>query len=287
MNVNGGVAGGVVALKIDVASRAGLRAGVPRLLALLAQFGARASFFVAFGPEDPCRTGWCSQLAGALRPRRRIVSGHADLVRRIADEGHEVGVCGWDHRLWRTRVQELDEPAIREQLELAFEAYERVLGVPPRAVAAPAWHATAASLKVQDALGLRYASDLRDAPPHRPVLDGYASSTLQIPSNRPCLLEVLPHAPGRPGHWTDALLGPDAALRVLPMRAEVEGLAYHEYLNVLLVRLHTCGLRTVTLAEAAEPLLALERGAGHTLAGPEPFARAAWPVHSVAPPGRT
>ena len=137
----------LVALKIDVASRAGLHVGVPRLLALLAQWGARASFFLAFGPEDPWRTGWCSQLAGALRPRRRIVSGHADLVRRIAGEGHEVGVHGWDHRLWRTRVQELDEHAIREQLELAFEAYERVLGVPPRAVAAPAWRATSASLR--------------------------------------------------------------------------------------------------------------------------------------------
>jgi len=236
-------------------------------LELLALFGTRASFFLAFGPEDPERSGWRSRLAGAFRPGRPVALDHADLVRRIVDEGHEVGV--------RTRVHELDEAAIREQLELAFAAYERVLGVAPRAAAAPAWHATAASLKAQDGLGLRYASDMCDAQPHRPVLDGYASSTLQIPSNRPCLLEVLPHPPERPGHWVDALLGADEALRVLPMRAEIEGLAYHEFLHLLLVRLRTSGLRTVTLADVAEPLLALDPGRACTEAERATVARVA------------
>ena len=249
------VTSGLVALKIDVATRDGLRRGVPRLLALLAEFGARASFFLAFGPDDP-GDGFRAHVPW---PRGRVAVDAPDLVRRVAGEGHEVGLHGWDHRLWRTAVHELDAAELREQLALACEAYERILGVPPEASAAPAWRTTAASLQAQDTLGLRYASDLRDvrdAPPHHPVLGGYVSSTLQIPCNRPRLLEVLPHAPERPRHWVDDLLGDDGVPRVLPLSAEVEGLAYLDFLRVVLVRLRMTGALTATLAELAEPLLA-------------------------------
>jgi polysaccharide deacetylase family protein (PEP-CTERM system associated) len=78
-----------------------LEIGTDRALALLDEFGIRATFFVL---------GWVADAA-------------PELVRRVADRGHEIASKGYDHR----GLRELG-PAFRDDLARAREALERASG---------------------------------------------------------------------------------------------------------------------------------------------------------------
>jgi polysaccharide deacetylase family protein (PEP-CTERM system associated) len=78
-----------------------LEIGTDRTLALLDEFGIRATFFVL---------GWVADAA-------------PELVRRVADRGHEIASKGYDHR----GLKELG-PAFRDDLARAREALERASG---------------------------------------------------------------------------------------------------------------------------------------------------------------
>lgn len=284
-----------VCLKIDVDTHDGMRDGVPRLLDVLARFGSRATFFLSFGPDNagkaiwnvfrergflrkmvrtraPGLYGWRTVLSGTLLPARRIASDFPDLVRRVRDEGHEVGVHAWDHRLWQDHLPRLPRERVAEQLGRAVATYSEILGARPHAVAAPGWMATRTSLEIQDSLGLQYASDMRGGGPILPVLDGYASATLQIPTTAPCLEEFI----------TERLLSPEEASRgcgrgaleaarrmlapplpaggsVVPLHAEVEGGAYAGFLGLLLEAVRASGRPVLTLGEYARSVCADRR----------------------------
>ena len=268
-------------LKVDVDTHDGMREGVPRLLRAFARRGIRATFFLSFGPDNagkaifnvlrspgflrkmvktgaPSLYGWRTIVSGTLLPARPIAAAMPDLVRQIAAEGHEVGVHAWDHRLWQDHLERLEPARIREQIDLACAAYERILGRPPHAMAAPAWLATRHSLQLQDERGLLYASDMREGCPGFPVLDGYPSTTLQIPSTQPCLEELLTDGVRDPSQWVERVLSPPAApvpAHVLSVHAEVEGGPYGAFLAELLDRLLETH-RLAPLEDLARDLLA-------------------------------
>lgn len=266
-------------LKVDVDTHDGMRDGVPRLLDAFRRHGVRGTFFLSFGPDNagkaiwnvfrpgflrkmvrsgaPSLYGWRTILSGTLLPARPIAAAMPDLVRRIVDEGHEVGVHAWDHRLWQDHLKRLTRAQIEEQVGLARGAYERILGGAPRAMAAPAWFETRTSIEVQDAQGLLYASDMRGGTPGFPVVDGYRSTTLQIPTTQPCLEELLTLGHTDPASWVDRVLEPPpepVAAEVFPLHAEVEGGVYADFLDRLLERLAPA--RTAwTLEEYAKRIL--------------------------------
>ena len=265
-----------VALKIDVDTHEGMRDGVPRLLEALREARVRASIFLSFGPDNsgkavwnvlrqkgflrkmlrtgaPSLYGWRTLVSGTLLPARPIADAFPDLVRRLAGEGHEVGVHAWDHRLWQDHLGELDEATIAAQFARAFESYERILGERPRAVAAPAWLASPASLRVQDTLGLLYASDMRGGPPCFPRLQGYRSTTLQIPTTQACLEELLTLGRGETDDCVARVLRRpgDGVPRVLALHAEVEGGRHHDFLHTVLRSLMCEAARIVPLEELA------------------------------------
>lgn len=270
-----------VCLKVDVDTHDGMRDGVPRLLDTLRAAGLRATFFLSFGPDNagkavlnvvrqrgflkkmlatraPSLYGWRTILSGTLLPARPVATAFPDLVRRIADEGHEVGVHAWDHRLWQDHLEQLDEAAVRAELARSFEAFQRLLGAPPRAVAAPAWLATATSLRVQDGLGLLYASDMRGGAPCFPRLDGYRSTTLQIPTTQMCLEELLTLGRADPADYADEVLRqPDgeSGARVLALHAEVEGGRHNAFLKTVLRSLADEGAPVIPLEELARRTL--------------------------------
>ncbi|MCB9896556.1 MAG: polysaccharide deacetylase family protein [Planctomycetes bacterium] len=245
--------------KVDVDTHDGMRDGVPRLLEGFAAAGVHATFFLSFGPDNagkaivnvlrrkgflkkmlktgaPSLYGWRTILSGTLLPARLIALRFPDLVRRIRDEGHEVGVHAWDHRLWQDHLPEMDRAAVERQFARSFEAYESILGERPRAVAAPAWCATPTSLAVQDALGLDYASDMRGGPPGYPELDGYRATTLQVPSTQPCLEELLTEGRRDLAECARLVLAPPPGVHALvaSVHAEVEGGVYRAFLDLLL-----------------------------------------------------
>ncbi len=87
-----------------------------RLLALLAERGVRATFFVL---------GWVAQR-------------HPALVRRIAEGGHELG----SHSQWHRLVYSLTPESFREDLRQSKATLEDTAGQPVTTYRAPSWSVT-------------------------------------------------------------------------------------------------------------------------------------------------
>lgn len=270
---------GVVALKIDVDTREGMRRGVPRLLDLLGRHEIPATFFLAFGPDNSGKALWNlfrpgflrkmlrtgapslygprTILSGTLLPARPTAAAFPEIVRRIDAEGHEVGVHAWDHRRWQDHVWHMDPSEVRRHHTRAREAFVAALGREPRAFAAPAWAVTAVSLAAQDEMGLLYASDLRGGGPCRLFAGERVFTTPQIPTTARCIEEILA-AGGKkdPDSLAEALVE-DATRQdpcVLPLHAEVEGGPYLDWLDGVLCRITEGGARFQTLASIASGL---------------------------------
>lgn len=276
-------------LKVDVDTHDGMRDGVPRLLNVFAEFNVKATFFLSFGPDNagkaiwnvfrqpgflrkmlktkaPSLYGWRTIVSGTLLPARPIATSFPALVERIRDEGHELGVHAWDHRLWQDHLEELSPERIEEQLNQSFAAFHSMLGASPQAVAAPAWMATRQSLELQDRRGLIYASDMRGGRPGFLILDGYESKTLQIPSTAPAIEELLSldelsvRDLQRPEGLDPRILerltgGGDDSVSVLPIHAEVEGGPYLGVLRAMLKTAREGEREAMTMIDYARALL--------------------------------
>jgi peptidoglycan/xylan/chitin deacetylase (PgdA/CDA1 family) len=98
----------VVALSFDD----GPALWTPAILDLLAEYGARATFFVV----------------------GRYVDERPDLVARAAREGHELGNHTYDHV---DPGHERDDDTLRDQIRWTSAAIERAAGAPPRLMRPP------------------------------------------------------------------------------------------------------------------------------------------------------
>jgi peptidoglycan-N-acetylglucosamine deacetylase len=98
------------------------------VLELLRQFEARATFFV---------------IGDRVRER-------PGLVRRIVDEGHEVG----SHTLTHPRLTEVEDHEVRSEILGGVEAVEEVLGERPLLFRAPGFYADERVLGIVEELGL-------------------------------------------------------------------------------------------------------------------------------------
>ncbi len=264
-------------LKVDVCTHEGMRDRVPRLLVQLARLSAKATFCLAFGPDNsgkaifnlfkpgfarkmlgsgaPKLYGWRTTVSGTLLPARPIASAFPDLVRRIEAEGHEVAIHAWDHRRWQDRLERMDEAEIRSHYERAAQAYAAALGHSPRGSGAPAWYVDARSLSIEDELRLAWASDLRGGPPCRLRAGGRVFATPQIPTTGRCIEELLAVGVREPKALEDALFADLTAAdpAVLAVHAEVEGGPYAGVLDALLPRLRS-GRDVRTLGDFAASL---------------------------------
>jgi undecaprenyl phosphate-alpha-L-ara4FN deformylase len=198
-------------LRVDVCTYRGLRDGVPALLDLLRRAKARATFFITFGPDasglallkllNPAfawkmfRTkagstyGCATAFYGTLLPSPLVGSGLTDVVKRVRDEGHEVGAHGWDHRRWQDRLPKYKPDRLRDEFRQMLEAYERVLGVRPASFAAPAWLVSPLLLDLEAEARLAWASDVRGTRPFLPVFEGREHAVPQLPVTLPTLDE--------------------------------------------------------------------------------------------------
>lgn len=301
---------GTVCLKIDVDTHDGTRTGVPSLLEALARHGVSATFFLTFGPDNsgkaiwnvfrqrgflrkmwrtgaPKLYGWRTILSGTLLPARPTATAFPELVRRIVDEGHEVGVHAWDHRRWQDHLPRMPRSEIADAFARADAAFREVVGADPTASAAPAWLMTRVSLEEQDRRGLVYASDTRSGPPGFVELDGYRASTLQIPTTQPCLEELLtqghaaePRALARRLLEAPAPNGP----MVLPLHAEVEGGPFASVLTAVLEEIAARGWQCRPLGHVAAELLANPAALPTTRVAPQPWPGRAGQVIAPAPP---
>lgn len=204
----------VISLKIDVDTYQGMKRGVPVLLKILRKYDIKATFFLSFGPDNSGKAVWNifrkkgflskmlrtgaprmygikTMLYGTLLPAPIIAAAMPQIIHSVRNDEHEIGVHAWDHRLWQDNLGRLSRGRIKEEFENSFDAFRSILGTEPKATAAPAWFCNLTSLKIQDLLNLEYSSDTRGRLPFYPRINGEEFKTLQIPTNQPCIEELI------------------------------------------------------------------------------------------------
>jgi peptidoglycan/xylan/chitin deacetylase (PgdA/CDA1 family) len=134
----------------------GSRVGARRILALLAERGIPATFFMP-------------AVSALLHPEE---------LRRYVAEGHEVGMHGWIHERNMT-LQPADE---RELALRSADVLEKSTGARPVGIRTPSWDLSPATLTISRELGLMYDSSLMaDDEPYEIVQDGEPSGIVEIP----------------------------------------------------------------------------------------------------------
>lgn len=253
----------LLTLKIDVDTYRGTREGVPRLIRLLRQYRANATFLFSLGPDH---TGWALRRAfrpgffskvartsvlehygfktlmyGVLLPAPDIGRECAHEMRAARDAGFECGIHTWDHVVWQDKVRQRDMDWTRRRMQQSFDRYTDIFGETPHTHGAAGWQMNAHAFALLDAYGFRYASDGRAqldesgrlahpaAGPYRLHAGGQASSCVQLPTTLPTLDELLGRSIAGTvidtGNIAAAILGLTETPRdhVFTLHAELEG----------------------------------------------------------------
>jgi undecaprenyl phosphate-alpha-L-ara4FN deformylase len=205
------------------------------------------------------------------------------VIRAAAAEGHEIGLHAWDHHLWQTRINTLDQGAIREQLTLGVDELAAITGVRPQCSAAAGWQCNEQALLEKEALGFVYNSDCRGSSIFRPVADGRILAP-QVPVTLPTYDELI----GRDGvtdlTYNDVLLGlvRPGDLNVLTVHAEVEGCSKRALFSGFLDRAGDRGIRFGPLRDLLRSVstLATDRIAARAIPGRD--GTACWQASAVA-----
>ena len=169
---------------------------LPVLLDMLNRQGIKATFFVTSGPD---KTAWNMRhylnprtlirrkafkryglhlLNGLLVKRQVLKSKNIDL---ILDNGHELGLHGYDHYNWMNKLDAKSGEAIGALIARGVELFERAFGFYPKSFASPGFKVTPDFLSVLDDFEFNYASDFVAAEAFYPEIDGRVCRTLQIP----------------------------------------------------------------------------------------------------------
>lgn len=200
-------------LKVDVDTFEGTRQGVPALLELLRRHDASATFLFSLGPDHTGRAikrvfrpGFLSKVSrtsvlehyglrtllyGTLLPGPDIARRCADILRRVAAAGHEVGVHCFDHARWQDDLPRGGPAMVQREMRLAVERFTEVFGTRPLVHGAAGWQMPDSALLEEAALGFTVASDTRGGTPFLPVVAGRTLDVLQIPTTLPTLDEIL------------------------------------------------------------------------------------------------
>jgi len=265
---------------VDVDTHDGMRDGVPRLLEIFRKENVKATFFLSFGPDNagkaifnifkqkgflkkmiktkaPRLYGFRTILSGTLLPARPIATKFPEIVQQIETEGHECEIHAWDHRFWQDHIELMRPQTIQHHLSLAHKAYQAILRHPAKAVAAPSWKITDQVISIEAALGLMYASDLREGPPCFLVSKSGRSSPLQLPTTGPCIEELIARGITEPKAWISRIIEASLATPypIIALHAEVEGGPFARFLVTLLQELRKYAFEILPLAGMAEHLL--------------------------------
>jgi undecaprenyl phosphate-alpha-L-ara4FN deformylase len=235
-------------LRVDVDTLRGTRLGVPNLLAELAQHNIRATFFFSVGPDNmgrhlrrllrpafflkmlrssaPSLYGWDIIFKGTLWTGPMIGQKAGTVIRAAADAGHEIGLHGWDHHHWQTRIQTMSRDEIIQDTEHGRTTLEHIIGRRIDCAAAPGWRLTDAALLARETFSFRYLSDCRGSTIFYPVAGGRVLDTPQVPVTMPTYDELI----GREGVSKETynsclldLFNPGKP-NILTIHAEVEGI---------------------------------------------------------------
>ncbi len=268
-----------VALKIDCDTFEGTKIGLPNLLRLFENIGIQASFFFTLGPDRSGRAirrvftqkgflkkmlrsnavsmyGPKTLLYGTLLPAPLIGKKLKTEIRSVLNAGHEVGVHGWDHVRWHDQLDKMSKFEIQEECSQAHDVFNEIFGRKASSMAAPGWHSTPDSLRIQDSYGLLYSSNTRLGPPHLPMAGSVRYETLEIPTTLPTWDEALSASTFKDhktllNDYRNSLNGTE----VHTIHTEVEGMRYLPIFRELLTLWKSDGVEFLPLEEIAHEQL--------------------------------
>jgi undecaprenyl phosphate-alpha-L-ara4FN deformylase len=167
-------------LRVDMESGEGIKEGIPKLLDILKKHNIKASFYIVMGGESnlleilkyPGKKIYSDSrkikiwsLADKLRMAflpRDFAGENIMILKRILDEGHELGIHGWKHREW---TRGLDKINIQKAIGKAISKYAGMFGKKPVSFAAPGFNTNSRVLEMLEKNGIRFISDFEgDAP---------------------------------------------------------------------------------------------------------------------------
>jgi len=202
-----------LALKIDVDTYRGTREGVPRLMDMLKRHEAGATFLFSLGPDHTGRAirramrpgfmqkvgrtsvlshyGIKTLLYGTLLPGPDIGRRCAGVMRKVREEGFEVGIHTWDHVRWQDGVGAADADWTAREMELSVARFREIFGEAPDVHGAAGWQMNVHAYRRTQSLGFRYASDTRGTHPFIPVIRAEIVACPQFPTTLPTLDEMI------------------------------------------------------------------------------------------------
>jgi len=249
---------GTIGIKVDVDTFQGMRNGVPVLLDMFRRHDVKASFFVPMGKDNTGRTvkrvftrkgflkkagrvgvvstyGVKTLLYGLVLPGPQIARRNITLIRKILNDGHELGIHGHDHVRWHDSIKDFDEAETRREVDRLLTVYRMVVGEDARSFAAPGWMINPFVLKVFEEKGLVYSSDTRGTYPFYPEMGGTRFSIVQIPTTLPTLDEVVGVVSAAEKALVDHYLSLlTEGLNILTVHTELEGKRWSGFLSAFL-----------------------------------------------------
>jgi peptidoglycan/xylan/chitin deacetylase (PgdA/CDA1 family) len=272
-----------IALRIDVDTSIGFTKGVPRLLKILKDFQVKATFFIVMGPDtmgkhikrfkekgyfrriisvNPFRLlksyGIKPFFYGTLLPSPSVGESHPELFHQILEEGHEVGIHGYDHARWADFFDTFSGEEVYEEIERCRDLFCEIVGSQPLTSACPNWRCNQVILLEEEKFNFLYLSDVRGDAPFFPLINGRRLATLQIPTTLPTTHECLQAQLATRETVADFILKHyliEDKLNVFTIHDWLEGLNGHTMVVSFIEGALKLGYRFLRMRDTAELLL--------------------------------
>lgn len=260
-------------LRVDVDTFRGTRYGVANLLSILKRHSIKASFFFSVGPDNMGRHlfrlfrpaflkkmlrsraaslyGWDIFFMGTLWPGPIMGEKLGHVIKRTAENGHEIGLHAWDHHGWQTRIERMSEDTIGRELERGVNQLKDLLGKPTLCSAAPSWKCNDAVLLQKEKYLFQFNSDCRGWSIFIPVVAGVPMRQPQIPTTLPTYDEVIGSHGIKEANYNEYLLDliKPGQLNVLTVHAEVEGMFAANLFDLFLHSAASRGIKVKSLGD--------------------------------------
>ena len=272
-----------IALRVDVDTSVGFEKGAPRLLNVFREFEVKATFFIVMGPDTMGKhvkrfkeKGYFKRIIavnpfnllrdyglkpffyGTLLPSPQVGAGHPELFLQVLEEGHEIGIHGYNHARWADCYDTLTEEEIYLEIEKCRGMFFKLTGSHPLSSACPNWRCNDRILLEEEKFNFLYLSDVRGEMPFFPVVNGKRLNTLQIPQTLPTTHECLQAQKATRDTVIDFILENyllEEGLNVFTVHDWLEGLSGNRLVVDFIKGALDLGYRFLRLKDAAEIIL--------------------------------